>query len=64
MSVAHIIDLMDGDEPTTKEEFRQSLNRTVRKAFENGIDVEDETFELRHGDPNIPDLEVMLVSLE
>jgi len=55
---------MSGAGPITKEELRQSLDKTVCKASENGVDVEDATFQLRHDDPNIPNLEIMLVSLQ
>jgi hypothetical protein len=55
---------MNGAGPTTKEELRQSLDRTILQAYENGVNLENGAYQLRHDGSNIPDWELMVFLLK
>ncbi|WP_255149112.1 hypothetical protein [Halorarius halobius] len=47
-------------EPVTKEELRTALDELILVAYENGVDVDNGGYALRHEDPELPDWEVVV----
>lgn len=47
--------------PTTKAELDTRLDELILRALENGVDVNDSAYDLRHDDPELPNWEVQIV---
>ena len=56
--------LVSNSGPTSKEELRKSLDETIKQAYENGVELDNGGYELRHDDPEIPDWEVLIYLLQ
>lgn len=55
---------MGGQEPTTKEELRQALDKIIQQAYTNDVNLNDGAYPLHHDDPDLPDFELMLFRLK
>ena len=55
---------MNKQGPTTKEELHQSLNETLKQAYNNGVKLNDGAYPLQVGDTDLPDFELMLFRLK
>lgn len=49
--------------PTTRAALEAEIDRLVVRAHENGVDVHDRAYELRHTRPHLPDWEISIVPL-
>lgn len=50
--------------PRTKAEFEESLDKLVREAYQNGVNVSDCGYELLHTDESIPDWDLKIIRLK
>ena len=55
--------MSDNTSPATPEALEEALDNLLSQAYENGVEIDDHTFELRHGDAPAPDWEILIVRL-
>ena len=58
-----MLSVTDNTSPATPEALEEALDSLISQAYENGVEVADHTFELRHGDAPPPDWEVLILRL-
>ncbi|WP_154017949.1 hypothetical protein [Halorubrum sp. AJ67] len=52
--------MSDETGPKTKIELQNALDRVVQTAYENGVEINNSAYALRHDNPKIPDWEIHL----
>lgn len=51
------------DSPTSKAELEEALEVLTRKAYQNGVEVGNGGYDLRHQEPTVPDWDLTIIRL-
>lgn len=50
----------DSTSPSTRKELEEAIDQLLRAAHQNGVDMNNHAYALRHSDPETPDWEVLI----
>lgn len=50
--------------PTSKAELEEALDKLVKAAYRNGVDVDNGGYDLRHHETTVPDWDLTIIRME